>query len=145
MTNSPYFWWGFLAFFIFTNLWSLYKGYKTKRFVYELKGIVNGLRPLITMIWIIYFMLGAAYLVTPINNWIESAALQSSSLVGQTIINTMPLVFIITVWVIIFKLIGTMSKPFIKYNDKEKEYQREASDKFKAKLPRILRRFVKAS
>jgi hypothetical protein len=142
MINNGSSWIFLIAVYILSTLWFWYRGYKAKKLCYEMKRTAGGLWSLATYIVCLYLIIGASNLLVPINNWVDQQQLSSVSDLTKTVFGFTPYVFVaVVVWIAVRLM---FSKSPIKFNEQEKKWQQEERNKFREKLPKVLRRFVKA-
>lgn len=128
----------FVGFWLVATLYDLWKGYKAKRLVYTLKNTVNNLRPMATMIWVMYFLVFAALPIAYINEWRDKSLLIQTTDEGRFIIESVPRMYTITVLGIVGYICAKAFSPFIKYNEQELIWEKEAVDKYKERQQKVV-------
>lgn len=126
----------FIILWIIFVVWSLYKGYRKKRFAYELKRTMHPMIILVGVIWCDYFVIGACVLMPAVIKWASEVALIQTYNLAKNLIIIAPLVYsftIIATACLVFKMVVSS----VKYSDKEKEWQKEESGKFLSWLRKI--------
>ncbi len=134
---------GALCILLLLYVYSCIRAWRKKRLRYELKNITNSLIPLITIILMCYMAIGSAVLLPIIKEWAQNYTFSSdvSTLAIWLIRDGTPLVWVFATILLIVWI--WVKLPMFKYSDKEKEWRKESSIKFREKLPKILQRFVK--
>ncbi len=134
---------GLIGLWIVLSLISLYKGLRKKRLPYVFKNTINGTKWGLSLVWSAYFMMGALIPLESINKWVEQRQSSIASVLGQAAIALLPIVYLVTIVCVVCLVMSNADKPFIQYNEKEKEWRKEDGDKLKSWLPEWIFKLVK--
>jgi predicted membrane protein len=135
MLDNGYFCLAILVLYIIVTILSVRKSYikgGLKRARYDLKTIYNSLAWLANCTLALFFVLISLIPTPQIKDWANAEMLKSTSnlWVMHIIVPVYAIITIILACWIIFK--GLI--PQLKYNDEEKQWEKESKDKFKAKM-----------
>lgn len=128
-----------LVLLLFVSLFSLVRGVIRKKGKYELKKLINNLRPMLTVIWIAYFFLVSAVALSNLDYWISlrlQDAIKGSA--QYLVVVSLPFVSAITIYYIAIKVLVGSGRLWIKYTDSELLLIAEEREKFRKQI----RRFV---
>lgn len=118
--------------------YSLYNGWRKGRLKYEAKKIINGLRPLISLILNIYIVI---FGIMPLPYIEEFASkMNTSSPLASLLVNQgLPIVWVLILLVAILWISIKSLKPWLKYNSQELQWKSEENTKSK------FRRYLESS
>ncbi len=133
-----------LGIYAISRVYSLIKAYRKKRLKFVFKQTVNSICGLIAFVWCCIYLLGVAQATPIINSWAENYQFSSEmSQFGVWLIRSgSGLAWIGFSIVIIFVVCDKLDNP-LKYNNQEKEWQKEANQKLKNRLPKLLKGLIK--
>lgn len=121
--------WGIIL-VILLHLYTIIKGIKHKKGIYELKNSLNQLLPFVGWILSIYILVGWILLLAPMNEYLLNKSIGLSDK-SQLVFKSIPLVFSVVVGYIAVRVWWWgFSRP-IKYTDKEKQWLLEDNEKWK--------------
>jgi hypothetical protein len=135
LINSPIFWWCLLVLYvvlvILSSISALRKG--KRRFIYSLKNTWNFLTYSLNLFVAMYFVIIAIIPIPLLKDWVNNNLLSKISVTSfdRVVYHSIPVVYsifvvIIMCWIMIKGLI-----PRIKYNEQEKQWDRESEDKLR--------------
>ena len=117
------------------TIYQLVRDGRKRHWGFALKRFANNWRPLIHIVLGLYgFLIGV--MATP---WIIE---QSEKSTNEIFTVGLPLAYILILLAVLLWVIIVMYKPWVQYSEQEKEWIKEERDKFRAKVPKILQRFV---
>lgn len=120
-------------------IWILYRGWKKKRFAYELKYVVNSLWQGVTFIGgIALGLLITAITVQPVTNFINLQLVNTES---PWIWHVVSNVYLLAILYFVVKVVWMGFKPIWKYNEQEIEWNKESKEKFKNRFSKLAKRF----
>ena len=127
------------------TIWDLIKAYRNggiPKVKYALKGLIDGFKPMVYLIFAMFGLIGMITITPAIVEWADKQT--ASSPLAYLLLNKgTSLVWFIFVLYAVFRIVRAGYKPVFKYSDQEKQWKRESQEKFRAKLPKVLQRFVK--
>ena len=138
MTDGKYLL-GALAILLLVIVCDVSWGFIKKRGRYILKKNINGLRPMLVIIWSAYFLLGAAALVSPIVKWVRPQLLKYPE--GSTsylTVSWLPDVFVLSALYLVGIVIVRSFQPWFKYTDTELDLLRKDKERLWGEIRRIV-------
>jgi polyferredoxin len=127
------------------NIWSLIKGYRNKRFKYELKNSINQIALPIGMIVLGYMLIGGISVLPMIQEWCDAKSLTYEAYELWFIYQTLPLVYMIGLMVLVGRIYWFFINDPIKYSDQEKQWKKEERENnkvrqwLKSKFPKLIK------
>ncbi len=134
-----------LILLVLIDLWSLWRGWQRHEFKLAVKQNINYLRPLVYLVWAVFFIIAGASLTPVVTKWADSLPIRESSPLGIFLIREcMSMVYLITMMWIAFGAISKGFKPLWSYTDKEKESLKASQEKTLKKFPKLLQRLLRS-
>jgi len=138
MTDQKYLL-GALAILLLVIVCDVGWGFIKKRGRYILKKNINGLRPMLAVIWSAYLLLGMVVLVSPIVRWVRPQLLKYPE--GSTsylIVSWVPDVFVLSALCLVGVVIVRSFQPWFKYTDTELDLLRKEEERLWGRIRRIV-------
>jgi len=133
LTSNPIFWWVILALWLAVIAIGVIDGIRKKRFIYSMKSTWNIMTFTLNMLASLYFVIIAIIPMPSLKDWVNNNLLNKTSVTpfGRVVYYSIPVAYSVLVIIIIcwIMLKGLFTK--IKYNEQEKQWDRESENKFR--------------
>ncbi len=138
MYNQEWIVWGIVAYLLLL-IFIIIRGFIKRKGRYTLKRAVNDLRPLLTLIWTMYFLIGSILVIPSIVRWTDFQLLQfPTGSAAYLVVSWTPFVFILTIFYLVISIASSVSKPWIRYTDSELELLRKEKEELKSRIRRLV-------
>ena len=131
LTSNPIFWWCVLALWLVAIGFGVVDGLRKKRFIYSMKSTWNIMTFSLNMLASLYFVIIAIIPMASLKDWVDNNLLKNTSVTpfGIVVYHSIPVAYSVLVIIIICWIMLKGLFPRIKYNEQEKQWDKESEDK----------------
>jgi len=133
LTSNPIFWWCVLAAWVLVLAITAIDGLRKKRLIYTMKNTWNVMTFTLNMVAAMYFVIIAIIPMPSLKDWVDNNLLKNTSVTpfGIVVYHSIPVAYSVLIIIVVSWIMLKGLFPRIKYNEQEKQWDKESEDKFR--------------